>query len=57
MKSALVVVQGKGRFCTSMCPRHLCIHAQRAIARLACEVSGAVRGLAAGAYQGDLSTD
>ncbi|MEJ2611662.1 MAG: hypothetical protein P8179_16685 [Candidatus Thiodiazotropha sp.] len=29
MKGALVVVQGKGRSCTSMCPRHLCIHAQR----------------------------
>ncbi|MEJ2611168.1 MAG: hypothetical protein P8179_14060 [Candidatus Thiodiazotropha sp.] len=26
MKGALVVVQGKGRSCTSMCSRHLCIH-------------------------------
>ncbi|MEJ2610104.1 MAG: hypothetical protein P8179_08430 [Candidatus Thiodiazotropha sp.] len=33
MKSALVVVQGKGRSCTSICPRHGCIHARRAIAR------------------------
>ncbi|MEJ2613146.1 MAG: hypothetical protein P8179_24615 [Candidatus Thiodiazotropha sp.] len=33
MKSALVVVQGKGRSCTSMHPRHLCIHAQRATMR------------------------
>ncbi|MEJ2610712.1 MAG: hypothetical protein P8179_11655 [Candidatus Thiodiazotropha sp.] len=33
MKSALVVVQGKSRSCTSMCPRHLCIHARRATTR------------------------
>ncbi|MEJ2609351.1 MAG: hypothetical protein P8179_04485 [Candidatus Thiodiazotropha sp.] len=32
MKSALVVVLGKGCSCTSMCPRHGCIHARRAIA-------------------------
>ncbi|MEJ2608970.1 MAG: hypothetical protein P8179_02540 [Candidatus Thiodiazotropha sp.] len=30
MKSALVVVQGKGGSCTSMCLRHRCIHARRA---------------------------
>ncbi|MEJ2608535.1 MAG: hypothetical protein P8179_00305 [Candidatus Thiodiazotropha sp.] len=30
MKGALVVVQGKGHSCASMCPRHLYIHAQRA---------------------------
>ncbi|MEJ2609135.1 MAG: hypothetical protein P8179_03395 [Candidatus Thiodiazotropha sp.] len=30
MKGAFVVVQGKGRSCTSMCPRHGCIHARRA---------------------------
>ncbi|MEJ2612185.1 MAG: hypothetical protein P8179_19465 [Candidatus Thiodiazotropha sp.] len=29
MKGAFVVVQGKGRSCTSLCPRHLCIHARR----------------------------
>ncbi|MEJ2611425.1 MAG: hypothetical protein P8179_15420 [Candidatus Thiodiazotropha sp.] len=29
MKSALVVVQRKGCSCTSMCPRHGCIHARR----------------------------
>ncbi|MEJ2610820.1 MAG: hypothetical protein P8179_12245 [Candidatus Thiodiazotropha sp.] len=33
MKGALVVVQGKGRSCTSLCPRHLCIHARRATTR------------------------
>ncbi|MEJ2609772.1 MAG: hypothetical protein P8179_06680 [Candidatus Thiodiazotropha sp.] len=32
MKSALVVVQGKGRSCTSMCPRHGCIHTRHRIA-------------------------
>ncbi|MEJ2613088.1 MAG: hypothetical protein P8179_24295 [Candidatus Thiodiazotropha sp.] len=30
MKGAFVVVQDKGRSCTSMCPRHGCIHARRA---------------------------
>ncbi|MEJ2612855.1 MAG: hypothetical protein P8179_23045 [Candidatus Thiodiazotropha sp.] len=38
MKSALVVVQGKGRSCTSMCSRHLCIHARRTIARYSKEL-------------------
>ncbi|MEJ2612606.1 MAG: hypothetical protein P8179_21735 [Candidatus Thiodiazotropha sp.] len=38
MKSALVVVQGKGRSCTSICPRHLCIHARRTIARYSKEL-------------------
>ncbi|MEJ2609559.1 MAG: hypothetical protein P8179_05575 [Candidatus Thiodiazotropha sp.] len=38
MKSALVVVQGKGRSCTSMCPRHGCIHARRGIARYSKEL-------------------
>ncbi|MEJ2608962.1 MAG: hypothetical protein P8179_02500 [Candidatus Thiodiazotropha sp.] len=33
MKGAFVVVQGKGRSCTSMCPRHGCIHARRATTR------------------------
>ncbi|MEJ2612482.1 MAG: hypothetical protein P8179_21080 [Candidatus Thiodiazotropha sp.] len=33
MKSALVVAQGKGRSCTSICPRHGCIHAQHATTR------------------------
>ncbi|MEJ2609181.1 MAG: hypothetical protein P8179_03625 [Candidatus Thiodiazotropha sp.] len=35
MKSALVVVPGKGRSCRSLCPRHLCIHARRATMRKA----------------------
>ncbi|MEJ2611028.1 MAG: hypothetical protein P8179_13310, partial [Candidatus Thiodiazotropha sp.] len=38
MKSALVVVQGKSRSCTSMCPRHLCIPARRGIARYSKEL-------------------
>ncbi|MEJ2610580.1 MAG: hypothetical protein P8179_10945 [Candidatus Thiodiazotropha sp.] len=38
MKSALVVVQGKSRSCTSLCSRHLCIPAQRAIARYSKEL-------------------
>ncbi|MEJ2610068.1 MAG: hypothetical protein P8179_08230, partial [Candidatus Thiodiazotropha sp.] len=38
MKGAFVVVQGKSRSCTSMCPRHLCIHARRGIARYSKEL-------------------
>ncbi|MEJ2609132.1 MAG: hypothetical protein P8179_03380 [Candidatus Thiodiazotropha sp.] len=38
MKSALVVVQGKGRSYTSMYPRHGCIHARRAIAHYSKEL-------------------
>ncbi|MEJ2613214.1 MAG: hypothetical protein P8179_24980 [Candidatus Thiodiazotropha sp.] len=38
MKCAFVVVQGKGRSCTSMCLRHRCIHARRAIARYSKEL-------------------
>ncbi|MEJ2611415.1 MAG: hypothetical protein P8179_15360 [Candidatus Thiodiazotropha sp.] len=33
MKGAFVVVLGKGRSCTSMCLRHWCIHAPRAMTR------------------------
>ncbi|MEJ2610782.1 MAG: hypothetical protein P8179_12035 [Candidatus Thiodiazotropha sp.] len=33
MKGAFVVVQGKGRSCTSICPRHGCIHARCAMTR------------------------
>ncbi|MEJ2611819.1 MAG: hypothetical protein P8179_17515 [Candidatus Thiodiazotropha sp.] len=38
VKGAFVVVQDKGRSCTSMCPRHLCIHARCAIARYSKEL-------------------
>ncbi|MEJ2609235.1 MAG: hypothetical protein P8179_03900, partial [Candidatus Thiodiazotropha sp.] len=38
MKRALVVVLGKGRSRTSMCPRHGCIHARRTIARYSKEL-------------------
>ncbi|MEJ2610215.1 MAG: hypothetical protein P8179_09035 [Candidatus Thiodiazotropha sp.] len=38
MTCALVVVQGKGRSCTSMCLRHGCIHARRGIARYSKEL-------------------
>ncbi|MEJ2611891.1 MAG: hypothetical protein P8179_17890 [Candidatus Thiodiazotropha sp.] len=52
MKGALVVVQGKSRSCTSMCPRHLCIHARRATTRN----SPLFQGVAQTEHDGDIAS-